>query len=154
MERRVRWTDLDLVSTLPAWLPVVCFLYLVSTFLFIARSLWACRVAKSDSLPLAEYFGLVVGWWRMNMEEYVLLLLAKICITVRNRSCARPHNIYLLHLCLYQVEHFQHKLQMKTSTAEFPIAAAPVQMEECISMHAQEIQLNNPRATVNSKYAQ
>lgn len=57
-------------------------------------------------------------------------------------------------LCLYQVEHFQHKLRMKTSTAEFPIAAAPVQMEVCNSMHAQEIQLNNPRATVNSKYAQ
>lgn len=52
------------------------------------------------------------------------------------------------------MEHFLRKLQMKTSTTEFPIAAAAVQMEEHISMHAQEIQLNNPRATVNSPYAQ
>lgn len=58
------------------------------------------------------------------------------------------HHLHLL--CMYQVEHFRHKLRMKTSTAEFPIAAAPVQMEECISMHAQEIQLNHPRDAVNS----
>lgn len=71
------------------------------------------------------------------------------CFWQRTASQSGTH-LMQDHLCLYQVEHFRHKLRMKTSTAEFPIAAAPVQMEECISMHAQEIQLNNPRATVNS----